>query len=224
VARWRGYAGPTSVIPQVGLDPAHFERAPAEPATGNTLRIGFAGRLVAEKGVMDLLEAFVPLAGRASLTFIGEGPLRAALEQRAAAAGVAAHVRFAGFVPYQDMPRWLKALDILVLPSRTAPRWMEQFGHVLAEAMLAGAAVIGSDSGAIPEVIGEAGLLFPEGDVEALRQRLTQLMDQPALRQELAAAGRRRALERFSDAAIAQATLDVYRAVLVGRPAQERTA
>jgi glycosyltransferase involved in cell wall biosynthesis len=112
------------------------------------------------------------------------------------------------------MPAYLKGLDILVLPSRTIPHWKEQFGHVLTEAMAAEVAVIGSDSGAIPEVIGKTGLLFPQGDIEALRGHLVYLIEHPDERQRLADAGRQRALALFSDASIGQNTLQVYRQVL----------
>jgi len=213
VVRWRGYDGPITVIPQVGLDPAHFVDPKPDPADAS-FRIGFVGRLVPEKGVLDLWEAFLPLADRAILVLIGEGPLREIIQKKAVAAGVAHRVQIQGFVPYEQMPIWLKRLDMLVLPSRTTTFWKEQFGHVLAEAMLAGMPVIGSDSGAIPEVIGDAGLLFPEGDISALRERLVFLMDHPEERQRLAERGRQRALERFTDAAIAQATLQVYKQVM----------
>lgn len=213
VVRWRGYTGPTTVIPQVGLDSSHFDVDGPVNQRGE-FRIGFVGRLVPEKGVLDLWEAFLPLADRAFLVLIGEGPLRDVIRQKAARAGVAHRVEMPGFLAYEQMPGWLKKLDVLVLPSRTTAIWKEQFGHVLAEAMLAGVPVIGSDSGAIPEVIGEAGLLFPEGDVIALRECLSFLMACPGERQRLAEAGRQRALTHFTDAAIARATLQVYQQVM----------
>jgi glycosyltransferase involved in cell wall biosynthesis len=214
VAQWRGYKGPVTVIPQVGLDSAHFEAASPHPALSpQRLHIGFVGRLVPEKGVLDLLEAFVPLAHQANLVLIGTGPLGEAVRKRAAEAGIAEQVHCTGFVPYAEIPAYLKALDVLVLPSRTTPHWMEQFGHVLAEAMLADIPVVGSNSGAIPEVIGEAGLLFPEGDITALRDQLTLLLNHPEERRHWAEAGRRQALAHFTDEAIGQATLGVYRSM-----------
>lgn len=221
VLRWRGYSGPVSVVPQVGVNPVHF----AEPAplptiytsAGDQPRIGFVGRLVPQKGVLDLLSAFVPLAGKASLLYVGEGPLDSTLRARAKEAGVEDRVTLAGQVPYRDMPAYLKGLDVLVLPSRTTPVWKEQFGHVLAEAMLAGVAVVGSDSGAIPEVIGEAGLIFPEGDVGALRERLAFLLEHPEEQRALAEAGKRRALALYTDEAIGRETLQVYRSMVGDR-------
>ena len=219
VLRWRGYGGPLTVLPQVGIDAAHFAPGPPrEPGPGDAgrFRIGFAGRLVAQKGVLDLLEAFIPLAGQAGLVFVGEGPLADAIRRRAAEAGCGERVSLEGYVPYRDMPARLARLDVLVLPSRTTACWKEQFGHVLAEAMLAGVPVIGSDSGAIPEVIGSAGLVFPEGDVAALRERLVWLLEHPHERQRLARLGRERALAHYGDQAIARHTLQVYRQVLEG--------
>lgn len=213
VVRWRGYRGPLTVIPQVGLDPDHF--AHGEPHTcSDQFRIGFVGRLVPEKGVLDLWEAFKPLADRAVLVLIGDGALRDHIRRAAVLARIEDRLELPGFVPYAQIPAWLKRLDVLTLPSRTTSVWKEQFGHVLAEAMLAGVPVIGSDSGAIPEVIGEAGLIFPEGNVAALRERLTLLIDHPAERRRLAEAGRQRALAHFTDEAIARKTLQVYRQVL----------
>jgi glycosyltransferase involved in cell wall biosynthesis len=97
-------------------------------------------------------------------------------------------------------------MDCLVLPSRTTPDWKEQFGLVLAQAMLCGVPVIGSDSGAIPETIGEAGLLFPEGDTDALAAHIRRLMQRPEMRAELAAVGRRWGSARYSATALAAET------------------
>lgn len=213
VIRWRGYAGPVSVIPQVGLDPQHFcLDTPADAFTHLPagVRIGFAGRLISDKGLLDLLEAFLPLADQAILILLGAGALRETMLQQAHAAGVADRVFLPGYVDYSAMPASLKALDLLVLPSRTTPTWKEQFGHVLVESMLVGTPVIGADSGAIPEVIGEAGLIYPEGDVAALQAGLRHLITHPEERQRLGATGRQRALDHFTDRSIAQATLQVY--------------
>jgi glycosyltransferase involved in cell wall biosynthesis len=218
VLRWRGYRGPIAVIPQVGLDPGHFQREVPLPSPLASMdpgaRIGFIGRLVPEKGVLDLLEAFIPLAERAHLVLVGTGPLQGSLQRRAEEAGIAARVHLVGFVPYSEVPAYLRGLDVLVLPSRTMPWWKEQFGHVLAEAMLAGVPVVGSASGAIPEVIGEAGLVFPEGDVAALRERLAHLLAYPKERERLAQAGKQRAGQRFTDQAIGRQTLQFYRQIM----------
>ena len=74
-------------------------------------------------------------------------------------------------MPSTEVPAVLRALDVLVLPSLTTPSWKEQFGRVLQEAMACAIPVVGSDSGEIPHVIGDAGLVTPEGDAAALRRR-----------------------------------------------------
>ena len=98
-------------------------------------------------------------------------------------------------------------------PSRSRPNWVEQFGRVLVEAMACGVAVVGSDCGEIPHVIGEAGLIFAEGDVEALRGHLARLQSDAALRAELARRGRQRVLERFTQARVAEETVALYRSL-----------
>lgn len=107
-----------------------------------------------------------------------------------------------------------RQFDALVLPSLTRPNWKEQFGRVLVEAMATGLAVIGSDSGAIPGVLGDAGLIVPEGDAEAITGALQRLYDEAGLRQALADKGRERVLQHFTHASVAQATVDVYRSLL----------
>ena len=87
------------------------------------------------------------------------------------------------------MPVWSQRLDALAVPSLTMPNWKEQFGRVIIEAMAAAVPVVGSDSGEIPRVIGDAGLVTPEGDAGALAEALQLLMDDEAERQRLALRG-----------------------------------
>jgi glycosyltransferase involved in cell wall biosynthesis len=100
-------------------------------------------------------------------------------------------------------------LDVLVLPSRTTARWKEQFGRVIVEALWCGVPVVGSDSGEIPWLIGltGGGLVFAEGDRDALRKHLEALRASPALRARLASAGRA-AVERLFTVAAATDPLE----------------
>ena len=109
------------------------------------------------------------------------------------------------------MAAYLQQIDVLVLSSRTQPYWKEQFGRVLVEAMACEVAVVGSDSGEIPHVIGDAGLIFPEDNVDALYDHLLRLMQSTELRKELGRNGRARVLERYTQAQIAAQTVAVYR-------------
>jgi len=101
-----------------------------------------------------------------------------------------------------------------VLPSVSRPNWVEQFGRVLIEAMACETPVVGSTSGEIPYVIGDAGLLFPEADADALAQVLADLAADPARRRALGRQGRARVLAHFTQARIAAATAEVYHEML----------
>jgi glycosyltransferase involved in cell wall biosynthesis len=218
VLRAKGYVGPVTVVPQFGVDPTFF--APAEePRTDRDAAafvIGYVGRLVEQKGVEILLQAAAGLEAGSTwrLHLIGGGPLENRLRCLAAELGIADRVCFEEWVASTKVPDRLRALDALVLPSLTRPNWKEQFGRILVEAMACGVPVVGSDSGEIPHVIGHAGLIFPEGDVEALRDQLARLMADVNFRAELAARGRACVLAHYTQACIAEATYAVYRQML----------
>jgi glycosyltransferase involved in cell wall biosynthesis len=208
----KGYQGRVAVIPQFGVDPETFQPAP-RPA-GRSFIAGYVGRLVEEKGVDLLLEALAGLEGTWRAYVLGSGPAREALQAQARQLGLSDRVSFDTPIPSSQMPAYYRQLDVLVLPSRTRPNWKEQFGRVLVEAMACGVAVAGSDSGEIPNVIGDAGLLFPEGQAEPLRAHLMRLLGDPDLRAELARRGRERVLARYTQAQVAAQTYQVYRTIL----------
>ncbi len=212
VLRRKGYAGPLAIIPQFGVDAVQF-RPPAREGRGQPLRVGYAGRLVSEKGVHVLLEALAGLSFPWQASIVGEGPERPALEALARRLGIAERVEFVGRLRSTDMPAWYAGIDVLVLPSLRRPNWMEQFGRVLIEAMAMEAVVIGSDCGEIPRVIGEAGLIFPEGDARALREHLGRLAAHPEERRRLGRAGRQRVLAHFTQERVAAQTYEVYQAM-----------
>lgn len=211
VWRAKGYQGRYRVIPQFGVRPDIFHPREVRDS-GRSLVIGSAGRrLVPEKGVDLLLEAAVELPGVWRLHIAGDGPERPALEQLATRLGIRDRIYFDGVIPSHQMPAYLRQLDILVLPSRTLPNWKEQFGRVLVEAMACEVVVVGSDSGEIPNVIGSAGLTFPENDVAALHDHLLTLLKDEDLRLKLRSAGRRRVLAHFTQEQVAARTVEVYR-------------
>jgi len=117
-------------------------------------------------------------------------------------------------LPTYEIPGEMQQLDALVLPSVTRPNWIEQFGRVLPEAMACETPVIGSSSGEIPHVIGDAGLVFEEGNVQELVARIRQLLDDPELYAQLAAKGRQRVLENYTQEQIARQTYKVYQQML----------
>ena len=201
---------PVAVIP-LGVDTARFASASALelPDVGRP-RIGFIGRFEPVKGLDVLLDAVQRLHTPAELVLVGDGSLRGRLR------GSRIHVLPA--VAFERVPSLLKGLDVLVLPSVTIlPLHREQFGRVLAEAMAAGVPVIGSSSGAIPEVIGDAGLVVAERDAAALAQAIENVFSDDELRHRLIARGRQRAAERFDWRNVAQLTLNLFDAAVAHR-------
>lgn len=231
----KGYQGPLYLIPQFGVDPTLYYRRervvrrgrksvfkyrnvspPSQPA----LVIGYVGRLVEEKGIEVLLQAVSKLTGPWMVQILGDGPDRPRLERMVQWLGLSGRVTFDQKLPSTHLPNYFSGLDVLVLPSRTRSNWKEQFGRVLIEAMACDVITVGARTGAIPEVIGEAGLTFAEGNVLELQTQLQQLLDDVALRGELRRKGRQRVVENYTQAAVAKKTVQVYRTVL-GQPALE---
>jgi glycosyltransferase involved in cell wall biosynthesis len=203
------------VIPQFGVDPGIFAPAPPRPPASE-FTVGYAGRLVEEKGIDLLLQAAAWLEMPYRIALLGAGPARKSLERMAAALNMAGRVEFLGWQASSQLPAFLHRLDALVVPSRSRPNWKEQFGRVLIEAMACGVPVIGSTCGEIPNVIGEAGLIFPEQDVGALAEQLRALQADAALRADLARRGRARVLARYTQAQIAGQTVAAYRRIAGG--------
>jgi glycosyltransferase involved in cell wall biosynthesis len=172
-----------------------WQDVPAPPERPFT--VGYAGRLVPSKGLLDLLAAVRRLEAPVELVMLGDGEQRAELEGQPIPGS---RVRILDKLSHEEMASGYAQLDVLALPSRTTPTWKEQFGRVIVEALWCGVPVVGSDSGEIPwliELTG-GGLVFPEGDSEALAMRLAELREQPALRRELARAGRASVERLFS--------------------------
>jgi glycosyltransferase involved in cell wall biosynthesis len=225
VLRAKGYRGPLAVIPQFGTSPDRYrplssdERAVVRAQWGIAAAdavVGFVGRLVPEKGLDTLAAAMAPVL-RADpsrhLLFVGDGPWRSAGERWADREGVTERVHWVNRVPSPSMPRIVGGLDLLVLPSTTTPRWKEQFGRVLVEAMAAEVPVVGSSSGEIPHVVGDAGLVFPEGDAPALASAVERLLTRPEERAAYGRRGRNRVIRDYTPDAIAAQTLAFYRAL-----------
>ena len=118
----------------------------------------------------------------------GDGPERAALAALADELGVTDRVEFTGPLTAEALPDFYRSLDALAVPSLTTTSWVEQFGRVALEAMACGTPVVVSDSGALPEVVGGAALVVPEGDPAELAKALHR---RPLTRRALPAAGRR---------------------------------
>jgi glycosyltransferase involved in cell wall biosynthesis len=176
--------------------------------------IGYVGRLVPEKGVDLFLKAFDMLTVPAICVIAGDGPEFTSLKEYAARLRRTHDIYFIGAVPFDQIPELLSALDILVLPSRTTLTWKEQFGRILVEAMACGVCTVGSDSGAIPAVIGTSGWIYQENNPHALKKILEDLCKDEDERNHLALEGRSRVLEHFTNDILAQRLHDFFSQVL----------
>lgn len=196
-----------TVIP-VGIDLKRFHPPRQKRKPSQRFTLLFVGRLVAEKGVKELVAAFKKLKlnfPQLRLKVVGQGPLKRWLSQQ----GVEAY-NFS----YQQMPGVYRQADIFVLPSKPTPTWQEQFGMVLLEAMASGLPIVTTRCGAIPEVVGESAIVVPPGNKTALYQALTQLLQRPEKRKQLAASALLRAKKLYDRERVCKRIEKLYQQVL----------
>lgn len=180
----------------------------------------FVGRMVWEKGVWDLLQAARRLKerrfaqGNWRLVWVGEGPERRLLQEVAKRWGLEGICQWLGAMPYERMPSLYAAADLFVLPSLPLPRWEEQLGMVLLEAMAAGLPILATPCGSIPEVVGEAAILAPLHDPEGLAEAIERLAREAELRRHLARKGQDRAREHFDRRRFAERLGGIYERLL----------
>ncbi len=197
VLRKKGFSGEMAVCP-LPLDPTLYRTYSREEwpevmhRDEKTVMLGFVGRVVEEKGLRTLALALKALRDLDwKLLLVGLGPFLTSFKLLLAEGGVSGRLVEAGFVSHEETPKYLAGLDVLVLPSETQANWKEQFGRVIPEALACGAAVVGSDSGEIPKLVGASGggLIFPERDAESLANALRYLIVDRERRREMAARG-----------------------------------
>lgn len=218
-----GYATRPHRVIAPGVDTALFR---PDPDAGAQVRaalgwadagppvVGCLGRFVPEKGLDTLMRALDASTQPWRALFVGGGPLEGSL--RAWAAGHGGRVRIVTGVGHGDVPRHLNAMDLLCAPSRTTPRWKEQLGRMLTEAMACGVPVAGSGSGEIPHVVGDAGLIAREDDVAAWTRAVDTLLTDPSRRADLASRGLARVEAEFALSVVARRHLDFFRALVDG--------
>lgn len=195
-----------------GVDTAQFYPPPSRPEQATT--IGVVCALRAEKNLPLLQEAFAKVRGlqpNLKLVMIGSGVELGALQANAERLGIA---DASSFVPAtRDVPDWLRAIDIFVLPS-----YSEAFSNAILEALACGCAVIGSRVGGTPELTGnqeEQGLLFESGDVDGLATQLKRLIVDSQLRRELGKRAAQFAREQLSVQIAAERTGAMYERLLL---------
>lgn len=214
VLRAKGYEASIRLLPQFGVDPDVYRKERPAVQEDAQFVIGYVGRFVEEKGVHVLLRALADLHGQWVLRLMGDGPYLATLQGLSMQLGIEQRVMFEPWGPSAEMPHRLNDLNVLVLPSLTRRNWKEQFGRVLVEAMACEVPVVGSSSGEIPNLIADAGVIFPEGDSAKLREALSRLMNDPSLQIQLGQRGRARVLEHYTQKRIAGDTHAIYQRLL----------
>lgn len=185
---------------------------PMRPELCNPPTVVYAGRLVPEKGIDVLLKAFAQVllkVPQAKLLIAGDGVEQANLQALCSDLGVAQSVQWLGYLPQSEMEQQFNNAWVQVVPSL----WAEPFGNVTTEAMMRGTAVIAAAVGAQPEIVAdrETGFLVPPGDVEALAQKLTQLLGDRSIAEKMGRAGRDRALSEFSEDKRNDRFLEIYK-------------
>jgi glycosyltransferase involved in cell wall biosynthesis len=220
----KGFKKPIAIIP-FGVNTEAFSRpGMAQRDPNQPLTIGFVGRMLPGKGLNVLSQALRLLsAEKWNLLMVGDGPERVSFESSLAESGLLDRARFTGAVHYEQMPEFFKQIDFLVMPTETTERIREQFGRVLVEAMAGCIPVIGSTCGAIPEVIADAGLVFPEGDAQTLAEAMRRMLSDPELRERCAMMGKTHVEENYSWDVVARKTFDFFMQVLAGTAATDPT-
>jgi glycosyltransferase involved in cell wall biosynthesis len=211
----RGWQQPVRTIPP-GVDIVDFKPDAEQRArtrarlgwTDDTPVVGFVGRFVAEKGLGTMMALLDRLDRRWRALFVGSGPMESALRAWGRAHGDRVRVETA--VPHHDVPAHLNACDLLCAPSRTTSRWREQFGRMLIEAFACGVPVVASDSGEIPYVVGDAGVIVGEQDADGWLRAVRTLLDDEAQRADFARRGRDRAVGTYAWPVVARQHLDFF--------------
>lgn len=172
----------------------------------------YVGRLHADKGIFTLLEAMKSLRKETRIHLLMVGKDEQNVNAWIKINGLSKVIHTVGFVSYDVIPFYYRLAQVSVLPSLPARRWKEQFGYVIIEAMACGLPVVGSDSGAIPEVVGDPKMIFPAGSAQELANILKELS-----RRSLRAAqirSRKRAVELYSAKVLTSNLRLAYRHVL----------
>lgn len=203
----------TTVLP-LGIDPeVYFPRPQARDVAKNLrtteqdVLIGYLGRISEEKGLKTLLYALKQIQHLSwRLIVVGSGPYEAEFDAIAQNLQLQQRIQRLGYVPHVEAPLYLSAFDLLVLPSETRPNWKEQFGRVIIEAIACGTPVVGSDSGEIPYLLQATGggLTFPEGQPDALAEKLQQLILNSSLRSQFVEQSRPIVLQNYTNSSLAQ--------------------
>lgn len=215
-----GYAGKPSKVLSPGVDTGAFSPDPIARANmrqslgwrPDDQVVGFTGRFVEEKGIETILHAFTHSQNKWNVLFVGGGGLATRIESLRLQ--YPSRVRLVRDVVHNDVPAYLRAMDVLCAPSRTTPKWKEQFGRMLIEAMACNVAIVASDSGEIAHVVRDGGVVLPENDLARWTETIDRLVADAPMRAQLAACGLARVRSEFSWPVVARRHLDFFEELL----------
>lgn len=222
IVREDGFKGVGIILPQFGVNENFF--CPHEVGTlrqdldlEGKFVISFVGRYVQEKGIHTLIQAIEKLTHTDNITEFSL-LLLSSMEPpdwlKEKANTLKDKIYIIGNIPHEDFPRYVNLFDILVLPSETQENWKEQFGRVIVEAMACGVPVIGSSSGAIPEIIGDYGLVFQEKDAQDLTNKLLELINNPRMLSDLKGKVREYVMENYTHDKVVEKTINTWQELL----------
>jgi len=223
VLRDKGYENNICEIP-LGVDEDHFVinsqlKLDAKSQCGipsDAYVIGFAGRLVEEKGIDLLLKASSIMMNSIKniyVLIVGRGPQIEELKVLTNYLNIKDRVIFMESAIHSDMPKWFSCMDVHVLPSKTMPNWREQFGRVIIEAAACGVPTIGSSSGEIPVVLKSLGMtsIFEEGNVDELKNQLLKIKKSDYNPEKI----REKAVEMYGNKGVAKQLISAFSKVVV---------
>jgi glycosyltransferase involved in cell wall biosynthesis len=202
----KGFDNITIIPPAVDIEVFHKTDSSTVKDEFNlkSFTIGFIGRFIPEKGIDTLLYAVKDLSFDYKILLVGDGKAKQLWLNIANEIDIQDRLILIDSVPHEQIPKLLNAMDLLVLPSYSSYYWKEQFGRILIEAMACEVPVIGSNSGEIPWVIGDAGLIFEEQDVGDLKNKIQMIYENKIIRQDLINKGLERVKTKYSVEVISQ--------------------
>ncbi len=206
-------------IVHLGVDLSKFTSK--KRTASEDINILFAGRLVPEKGILDVYTTFrnlfkKPIYRHVKLQITGSGPLKNKLLEMIRNDGLKNMISI-GEKTYEQMPEVYAGADLFILPSKRTQTWEEQYGMVLIEAMACGLPVISTLSGAIPEVVGNAGILVRESDTNMLQKALESVIDNRELRRKMSYESSDRAKRLFDSRKSAEIIGRIYTSMVQGQ-------
>ncbi|MCB8914441.1 MAG: glycosyltransferase family 4 protein [Thermoleophilales bacterium] len=199
-----------SVIPHMGVDTKLFKQR-SRPAPDSPVVVGYCGKYSEHKGVLVLLEAVEHLRSKGldiHLHTIGQGPLEVHLKEIESRSP---WLQVFPASPSLEVASFMGALDVYVLPALICPDHQEHDGHALLQAMATGVPSIGTDSGVIPDILGNgSGLLVPPNDSMAIAEAIETLTSDESIRRACIEASADLIKDTYTLEAVANARLQMY--------------